>query len=163
MEVTFKNYLHNLPFELYEYRYIIFKFLHGNFIILKNSNNFRIFLKDNIILKVSKYFQTIFKLDKYIIRIPEYLNIRDIHLKFINCYLLCDGVFYLNFIKHMKFYEFNELIKLLDYFDLIKYDIKKILNFYKEIIEISHDMSIINYNDIKVGHLIYYGDMSEFI
>lgn len=161
MEDKFIQYLKILPLELYEYRYIIFQYIYGSFIILKNSKNFRMFLKKNIILKESKYFQSIFNLDKYIIRIPNYLNIRDIHLKFINCYLLSDGVFYLNFIKHMKFYEFNELIVLLDYFDLMKYDIQRILNFYREIIEISYDMSIINYYDVKVGHLIYYGDMSQ--
>lgn len=158
MEITFKKYLHDLPYELYEYRYIIFEFLQGKFIILKNKKNFRIFMKDNDIFQDSKYFKEIFKLNKFVIGLPEYINIRDIHMKFINCYLLCDGVFYLNYIKHMKFYEFNELIILLDYFDLMKFDIKRILCFYREIIEISHDMSIVNYHNIKIGHLILYGD-----
>lgn len=156
MEKKFQLYIKNIPNTLYEYRYIIFEYMYGEFIFLKNEKNFKIFFKNNKILKNSKYFQSVFSMNKYIISIPKKINIREIHIDFIYSYLGCDGVFYLNFIKNMKYYEFEELIKLLDFFDLMKYDIKKILSFYYNMINIEYNMNHINYHYVEIGHLINY-------
>lgn len=158
MENIFLKYLNTLPIDLYEYRYIIFEYIYGKFIFIKNKNNFRIFFKENYIVKNSIYFNRIFKLNKYIVNIPNYININDIYLKFINNYLLYDGIFYFNYIKNMKYYEFEELIILLDYFDLIKFDRKKILFFYKSTIDISYNINIVDYRNIYISDLINYNN-----
>lgn len=72
-----------------------------------------------------------------------------------------DNIFYFNYIKNLKYYEFEELIKILKYIDLLKLDKSKLLIFYKDIIDISYDKNLVNYNHIKVKYLIESRD--EFI
>lgn len=151
MELILKNFLKLLPFSLYEYRYIIFSFLYGDFIILKNSKNFRLFFNDNNIIRKSLFFQNKFNDDKYIYKIPENINIKNIYLHFIYSYLTCDNIFYKNFINELKYIEFVELINLLKYFDLIKFDLFNLLKFYLDIINI--DYNIENIKNIKIKNL----------
>lgn len=147
--------------ELYEYRYQILEYIFGKFVCLKNDNGKNIFLKSRNILSKSTFFVNIFKENKYNVRIPNYININNTHLKFIYCYLKMDNIFYFNYIKNLKYYEFEELIKILKYIDLLKLDKSKLLIFYKDIIDISYDKNLVNYNHIKVKYLIESRD--EFI
>lgn len=162
MENKYTEFCLKIPCNLYEYRNIIFQYLYGEFIILQNKNNFRIFFRQNQVICRSKYFKKIFKLNKFKIKIPENIMIRDIHIKFIYSYLLCDGVFYLNYVKNMKYYEFEELIILLKYFDLMKFDIKRILTFYKNMINITYNMSNVAYKNVEIGHLLHYDEFNLF-
>lgn len=150
---NFFNHLKILEIDLYEYRFIVLEYIYGKFIFLINDYNELVFFNnDNI--KKSKFFIELFKMNKYYIRIPNYIKLYKKYIYFIEL-LKCKPVFFFNFLKDLTYIEFLELIDFLSYLDLLKNDKTQTLRFYKELIEISYNFKISNYNNVKIKYLLH--------
>lgn len=143
---TFKNS------DLYEYRFIILEYVYGDFIILNNEIEKKVFIKNKFLSK-SNFFSKKFRENKYIYKIPKNIKIYDKYIELINL-LYSNDIFYFNCIKKLLYYEFKQLIVLFNYLDLLKLDKNETLLFYNNMIEITYTTEFLNYDNLEIGYLL---------
>lgn len=147
--------------DLDNYKYIILKYLYGNFKFIKINNENNLFFENNVLIN-SSYFNKFFVSNNNYFEIKYNFNENQIYiLENIICCEKFFNPFFDGLLKQMQYNDLNNTIKLLEKLDLCKNNKYKKLEIYLSYIKMIYQNNLnidknFNIDNVKIQDLIHF-------